>query len=152
MIFGEYFPNPGGKPFTDEIRARVSPLAAFAIEAVGTAILVLVILSVTDERNASRPRELVAQGGKGRLGMRPTGCGNEHGIDLSRGEQGVHGIKNQRSGRRGQRLGLFPVAGADSGQTGLGQQRNGLCVGERNVAAANDGQTEGRIRVHEKSK
>lgn len=60
MIFGEYFPNPGGKPFTDEIRARVSPLAAFAIEAVGTAILVLVILSVTDERNASRPRELVA--------------------------------------------------------------------------------------------
>lgn len=60
MIFGEYFPNPGGKPFTDEIRARVSALAAFGIETVGTAILVIVILCVTDERNGSRPRELVA--------------------------------------------------------------------------------------------
>lgn len=58
MIFGEYFPNPGGKPFTDEIRARLSVPAAFAVEAMGTAILVLVIFAVTDERNASRPREL----------------------------------------------------------------------------------------------
>jgi glycerol uptake facilitator protein len=58
MIFGEFFPNPGGKPLTDATRAMVSPGAAFAIEAIGTAVLVLVILGVTDERNASRPREL----------------------------------------------------------------------------------------------
>lgn len=60
MIFGEYFPNPGGKPFTDEMRARVSPGAAFLVEALGTAILMLVIFAVTDERNAGRPRELTA--------------------------------------------------------------------------------------------
>lgn len=60
MIFGEFFPNLGGKPFTDEMRALVSPLAAFAVELVGTAVLVLVILAVTDERNLARPRELTA--------------------------------------------------------------------------------------------
>lgn len=58
MIFGEYFPNPGGKPFTDEIRARVPAGSAFLIEMIGTAVLMLVILALTDERNASRPREL----------------------------------------------------------------------------------------------
>jgi glycerol uptake facilitator protein len=58
MIFGEFFPNPGGKPFTDEIRARVSPGSAFLVEAIGTAVLMLVIFAVTDERNGSRPREL----------------------------------------------------------------------------------------------
>lgn len=60
MIFGEYFPNPGGKPFTDEIRARVSFPTAFGVEAFGTAMLVLIILGVTDERNDSRPRDLTA--------------------------------------------------------------------------------------------
>jgi glycerol uptake facilitator protein len=55
MIYGEYFPNPGGKPFTDEIRLRVSHPAAFFIEFVGTAILMLVILGTTDARNPSRP-------------------------------------------------------------------------------------------------
>jgi glycerol uptake facilitator protein len=60
MIFGEYFPNPGGKPFTDEIRAFVSPGGAFLVELVGTAILMLIILAVTDERNPARPRELTA--------------------------------------------------------------------------------------------
>ena len=58
MIFGEFFPNPGGKPFTDELRARVSPGGAFLVELVGTTVLMLVIFAVTDERNASRPREL----------------------------------------------------------------------------------------------
>jgi glycerol uptake facilitator protein len=58
MIFGEFFPNPGGKPFTDEVRARVSFGGAFLAEAVGTAVLVLVILAVTDDRNAARPRDL----------------------------------------------------------------------------------------------
>lgn len=58
MIFGEFFPNPGGKPLTDAVRVMVSPAAAFGIEVVGTAVLVLVIFCVTDERNAGRPREL----------------------------------------------------------------------------------------------
>ncbi|MEY2880196.1 MAG: Glycerol uptake facilitator protein, partial [Verrucomicrobiota bacterium] len=58
MIFGEFFPNPGGKPLTDAARALVSPLAAFGIEVVGTAVLALVIFGVTDERNTARPREL----------------------------------------------------------------------------------------------
>jgi glycerol uptake facilitator protein len=58
MIFGEYYPNPGGKPFTDEIRARVPAGSAFLIEIIGTAVLMLVILALTDERNAARPREL----------------------------------------------------------------------------------------------
>jgi glycerol uptake facilitator protein len=60
MIFGEYFPNPGGKPLTDAGRTLVSPLAAFGIETVGTAMLVLVIFAVSDERNGARPRELKA--------------------------------------------------------------------------------------------
>ncbi|MEI6862366.1 MAG: MIP/aquaporin family protein [Verrucomicrobiota bacterium] len=60
MIFGEYFPNPGGKPLTDAMRVTVSPATAFFIEALGTAILVLVILGSTDEGNKSRPRGLTA--------------------------------------------------------------------------------------------
>jgi glycerol uptake facilitator protein len=56
MIFGEYFPNPGGKPL-----ARSAPdgtARAFFVEAVGTAILLLVICGLTDERNDARPKEL----------------------------------------------------------------------------------------------
>lgn len=58
MIFGEYFPNPGGKALDAAARALVSPGAAFGIEVVCTAVLVLVIFCVTDARNAARPREL----------------------------------------------------------------------------------------------
>lgn len=60
MIFGEYFPNPEGKPLTDEARATVPPGAAFGAEVIGTAILLLVIFCVTDERNATRPQILTA--------------------------------------------------------------------------------------------
>jgi glycerol uptake facilitator protein len=60
MVFGEYFPNPGGKPLTDEARATVTHGAAFAAEVTGTAILVLVIFCVTDERNSARPQILTA--------------------------------------------------------------------------------------------
>lgn len=60
MIFGEFFPNPGGKPFTDEVRLRVTHPAAFLIEFVGTGMLMLVILGVTDERNKARPQILTA--------------------------------------------------------------------------------------------
>lgn len=60
MIFGEYFPNPVGKPLTETARATVSSGAAFGAEVIGTAILLLVIFCVTDERNATRPQILTA--------------------------------------------------------------------------------------------
>lgn len=60
MIFGEFFPSPGGKPFTDELRLRVSHPAAFFIEFVGTAILMLVILGTTNPKNSARPQILTA--------------------------------------------------------------------------------------------
>ena len=60
MVFGEFFPNPGGKPLTGPVRATVTPGAAFAAEVIGTAILVLVIFCITDERNVNRPQILTA--------------------------------------------------------------------------------------------
>jgi glycerol uptake facilitator protein len=56
MIFGEFFPNPAGRPLTAALRQVVSPGSAFLVELVGTAVLVLVILAVTNEDNTSRPR------------------------------------------------------------------------------------------------
>jgi glycerol uptake facilitator protein len=58
MIFGEYFPNPRGLPLTDALRATVTPLTAFFIETLATALLALVIFGCTDEKNSSRPRTL----------------------------------------------------------------------------------------------
>lgn len=60
MVFGEYFPNPGGKALTAGDRELMSPGAAFGAEVVGTAILLLVIFCATDERNATRPQLLTA--------------------------------------------------------------------------------------------
>jgi glycerol uptake facilitator protein len=60
MIFGEYFPNPGGHPLTTAMRALVTPGTAFLIEALGTGLLVLVIFSVTDPRNSARSPALTA--------------------------------------------------------------------------------------------
>lgn len=60
MVFGEFFPNPGGKPLIEEARTRMSPLAAFGAEIIGTAVLLLVIFCATDERNSSRPQMLTA--------------------------------------------------------------------------------------------
>lgn len=59
MIFGEYFPNPGGKPLS-MAPAITSQSGAFFTEVVGTAILLMVILAVTDEQNGSRPQILTA--------------------------------------------------------------------------------------------
>jgi glycerol uptake facilitator protein len=55
MIFGEFSPNPGGKPHTDEARATVTPAAAFFIEFLGTGILALVVFGCIDEANRFRP-------------------------------------------------------------------------------------------------
>jgi glycerol uptake facilitator protein len=55
MIFGEFYPNPGGRAFTANAAALVSPEAAFFVEALGTCVLVLVILCVTHPGNGSNP-------------------------------------------------------------------------------------------------
>ncbi|MEO6569739.1 MAG: MIP family channel protein [Opitutaceae bacterium] len=60
MIFGEFFSNPAGRPLNPALRAVVNSAEAFLVEAVGTALLVLVIFAVTDVRNSARPRVLTA--------------------------------------------------------------------------------------------
>jgi glycerol uptake facilitator protein len=60
MIFGEYYPSPGGRPFTTEFRKRMTTPRAFAAEVAGTAILLLVIFGATDEQNKARPQILTA--------------------------------------------------------------------------------------------
>jgi glycerol uptake facilitator protein len=60
MIFGEFFPNPGGQPLTETARAMVSMPTAFLVESLGTGILMLVIFGSVDERNTSRPQILTA--------------------------------------------------------------------------------------------
>jgi glycerol uptake facilitator protein len=60
MVFGEYFPNPGGHPLTPEVRLRMSPASAFGAEIVGTALLLVVTFGATDDRNEAHPRILTA--------------------------------------------------------------------------------------------
>jgi len=60
MVFGEFFPNPGGRALTPKISSMLGPWTACYVEALGTAVLVLVILCTTDERNGSRPGPLTA--------------------------------------------------------------------------------------------
>jgi len=58
MIFGEYFPNPAIFGTDDDAHALVSPLAAAAVEALGTGVLVFMIFALTDGRSAARPQWL----------------------------------------------------------------------------------------------
>ena len=60
MVFGEYYPNPLGKPFKEANLDRMSEWRAFFAEAVGTAILLLVIFCTTDANNKERPQILTA--------------------------------------------------------------------------------------------
>jgi glycerol uptake facilitator protein len=60
MVFGEYYPNPGGDPLTADRIKTVPMWRAFAIEVIGTGILVTVILGLTDRRNTGRPDGLAA--------------------------------------------------------------------------------------------
>src|SRR5215207_4872405 len=48
MIFGQYFPNAAMFGAGPEAAALVSPLLAVAVEALGTALLVLVVFALTD--------------------------------------------------------------------------------------------------------
>ena len=60
MVFGEFYPNPGGHPLTVDLCARTSAARAFGAELIGTAILLWIIFRVTDDRNKARPQILTA--------------------------------------------------------------------------------------------
>ena len=53
--FGEYFPNPSLFGTGPEAHNLISPFGAAAIEALGTAILLLMIFALADRRNAALP-------------------------------------------------------------------------------------------------
>lgn len=55
MIFGEYFPNPSGKPLTPEAREIVPHWRALVAEFVGTALLALAIFGFTALENRGGP-------------------------------------------------------------------------------------------------
>lgn len=55
MIFGEYFPNPAVFGTGPDAAALISPLGAMWVEALGTAILVLVIFALSDPENDAAP-------------------------------------------------------------------------------------------------
>ena len=61
MIYGEFFPNPGGRPFTDG-KASLGIMRAFWVEVIGTAVLLMVVCGLTDRRNAGRGELLVPLG------------------------------------------------------------------------------------------
>jgi glycerol uptake facilitator protein len=60
MVFGEYFPNPSGRPLREGHPARMSQPRAFVAEVVGTAMLLFVIFCTTDPHNRDRPQILTA--------------------------------------------------------------------------------------------
>jgi glycerol uptake facilitator protein len=60
MVFGEFFPNPGGKPLTDAEATVMPTWRAFTTEVIGTAVLLLVIFCTTDPNNKDRPQILTA--------------------------------------------------------------------------------------------
>jgi len=60
MVFGEYYPNPLGKPLATANPDRMCQWRAFIAEVIGTAILLLVIFCTTDLNNQNRPQILTA--------------------------------------------------------------------------------------------
>ncbi len=60
MVFGEYFPNPHGEPLRSCRSGLMSQKRAFLAEAIGTAVLLVVICGVTDKNNEHRPQFLTA--------------------------------------------------------------------------------------------
>jgi glycerol uptake facilitator protein len=58
MIFGEYYPNPGGKPLTDMARQTVPQWRAALAEFFGTALLALAIFGFTARENDRGPGQM----------------------------------------------------------------------------------------------
>ena len=59
MVFGEYFPSPGGRALTEEARRTMPATSAFLAEVLGTAALMLVVCWAGSERNPLRASGLV---------------------------------------------------------------------------------------------
>jgi glycerol uptake facilitator protein len=60
MVFGEYYPNPLGKPLAESDPDRMTSWRAFVAEVVGTSLLLLVIFCANDANNKDRPQILMA--------------------------------------------------------------------------------------------
>jgi glycerol uptake facilitator protein len=60
MVYGEYFPNPGGRPLALADPRRMSQGRAFVAEVIGTAFLLMVVCGTTDQKNRGRPQILTA--------------------------------------------------------------------------------------------
>jgi glycerol uptake facilitator protein len=60
MVFGEFYPNPGGKALDEAEVGRMPAWRAFIAETVGTAVLLLVIFCSVDPNNRDRPQLLTA--------------------------------------------------------------------------------------------
>lgn len=58
MVFGEFYPNPGGEAIPPDKAEKVPMGRAFVIEVIGTAVLVVAILGITDQRNREHPGKL----------------------------------------------------------------------------------------------
>ena len=58
MIFGEFFPNPGGAPITSELAATVPHATALFAEFLGTLLLALAVFGFTSKSNTSGPGAL----------------------------------------------------------------------------------------------
>lgn len=58
MVFGEFFPNPGGEPLDAAVREKMPSASAFVAEIVATALLLVVVFAATDDRNETRPQLL----------------------------------------------------------------------------------------------
>jgi glycerol uptake facilitator protein len=58
MVFGQYYPNPGGEAIPPDKQETVPMWRAFVIEFIGTAVLVMVIFGLTDRKNSERPMGL----------------------------------------------------------------------------------------------
>lgn len=55
MIFGEFYPNPGGAALSFEKRGQVNGSRAFFAEFLGTALLALIIFGYTAKQNRNGP-------------------------------------------------------------------------------------------------
>jgi glycerol uptake facilitator protein len=60
MVFGEYFPNPAIFGTAEDAWRVVTMRTAFIAEVVGTAMLALLVFSLTSDRNPSRPPTALA--------------------------------------------------------------------------------------------
>ena len=59
MIFGEYYPNPGGSPLPEPDQRAITGAKGFLSELLGTALLALVVFAVTDKRTNILPAWVV---------------------------------------------------------------------------------------------